>query len=277
MRSRKGRGSGRGDTPDPGRNLLLCAALVALLPSVRPAAAAEPTRAHYEAYAGGLNVLRMDADFTITAQDYRVHTVLRTAGTLSAVMRAEQDTTVQGRFVGNRPQPARFYSYGHSRGRQRVTQVDYPAGQPDIRQLIPPAEGDEREPVPPEQQRNTVDTLSAMAQLIRQVGSTGRCEGKVMTFDGRRLAELSARTAGQEVLEPTSRSSFSGPALRCDFVGRQIAGFKKDEDRQALARPRTGSAWFAPLVPGGQPVPVRVSFRTGLFGDAVMYIANKPG
>ena len=116
-----------------------------------------------------------------------------------------------------------------------------------------------------------------MAQLVRQVGSTGRCEGKVMTFDGRRLAELSARTAGREVLEPNSRSSFSGPALRCDFVGRQLAGFKKDEDRQELAKPKTGSAWFAPLSPGGQPVPVRVSFRTGLFGEAVMYIANDKG
>ena len=253
--------------------------LLPLVPAVAAgaAAAAEPIRAHYEVYAGGFNVIKLDADFTLTPQDYRIHMVLRTAGTLSAVLRAEQDTTVQGRFVANRPQPIRFYSYGHSRGRQRITLVDYPAGQPDIRQLVPPAADDEREPVPPDQQRNTIDTLSAMAQLVRQVGSTGRCEGKVVTFDGRRLAELSARTAGQEVLAPNDRSSFSGPALRCNFVGRQLAGFKKDEDRQKLDQPRTGSAWFAPLTPGSQPVPVRVTFQTGLFGDAVMYIANDKG
>ena len=112
-----------------------------------------------------------------------------------------------------------------------------------------------------------------MAQLVRQVNATGRCEGRSRTYDGRRLAELTARTAGREVLEQTSRSSFAGPALRCDFEGRQLAGFRLDADRTAAQRPRRGTAWFAATTPGGPMIPVRIQFETDLIGNLTMYLA----
>ena len=124
---------------------------------------------------------------------------------------------------------------------------------------------------------NTIDTLSAMASLINQVNTTGRCEGKATTFDGRRLAQLEARTAGEQVLERTGRSNFAGKALRCDFVGRQLAGFNLDDDRERLQRPQSGTAWFAAVTPGGPKIPVRVAFQTRWFGEATMYVTGKPG
>ena len=45
------------------------------------------------------------------------------------------------------------------------------------------------------------------------------------TFDGRRAVEIQARTVGEELLEPTDRSSFGGKALHCDFSGRMVSGF----------------------------------------------------
>lgn len=234
--------------------------------------AASPIRAHYAAYSTGLNVAQLDAEFAVSARDYRVRLAFRTVGTLRVVVRSENETVVDGVFVGDRPQPRQFFSQGLLRGRQRVTQIDYAGGQPTVRQLIPPNE-DEREPIPAADQANAVDSLSAMAQLVRQVNATGGCEGRSRTFDGRRLAELAVRTVGTEVLDPTSRSTYAGPALRCDFEGRQLGGFMLDGDRAALQRPQRASAWFAATTPGGPLIPVRIRFETRIVGDVLLYLA----
>ena len=240
-------------------------------PAAQPAPAAE-TRVGYAAYAAGLNVLTMQAAFAVGPQAYSVHLVLDTAGLFGAVVHSHSDSTATGRFAQERAEPQRFYSWGDTRGRRRITQIDYPGGEPKIVQLVPPISEDDRDPVPPAQTAGTLDSLSAMAELIHLAASTGHCDGTARLYDGRRLSELSARTVGQEVLAPSDRSSFSGPALRCDFEGRQLAGFVHDADETELKQVQHGSAWLARLVPGGALLPVRISFQTRWFGAATMYV-----
>ena len=245
--------------------------LVALLFSATPAQALE---AHYQAYAAGLNVIEMDARFDIGADRYKIELDYRTVGSFGLLAGAQQKTVVQGRMERGKAIPDTFLSNGMWRGSPRITAIDYPAGLPEVRQLVPP-NATEREPVPTDRQANTMDTLSAMATLIAQVNATGRCDGNLTTFDGRRLASLESRTSGMQPLEPTGRSSYAGPTLRCDLVGRQLAGFMLDEDRERLLRPQTGTAWFASVMPGAPMIPVRVAFRTRWFGEATMYLAPK--
>lgn len=254
------------------RCLLLPLLLLPLRPvAAQPAPGAE-TRVGYAAYAAGLNVLALQAAFAVGPEAYRVRLVLDTAGMFGMVVHSHSDSTANGTFSGERARPERFYSWGDTRGRRRVTQIDYPGGQPKLVQQVPPPNEEEREPVPPARTADTVDSLSAMALLIHMVASTGRCDGSVQLYDGQRLSELSAHTAGREVLEASSRSSFAGPALRCDFEGRQLAGFVRDADEAELKRVQHGSAWLAPVVPGGPVVPVRISFQTRWFGQATMYV-----
>lgn len=248
--------------------------LAALALLVLAVARAEPVHVRYAAYAAGLNALNMDADFDVTPQSYRVHLAYRTVGTVGVLVRSQQDTVAEGRFVASRPVPQRFFSAGTLRGTPRVTQIDYAAGQPTVRQLQPSNDG-EREAVLPAAQAGTIDTLSAMAQLMQQVNASGRCDNRARTFDGRRLAEMESRTAGQEVLAPTRRSGFAGPALRCDFEGRQTGGFMLDGDRAVLSRPQRGSAWFAAPAPGGPMIPVRIVFAARLVGEVTMYLAPR--
>jgi len=242
-----------------------------LLLSAAPACA-EPVRAHYQTYAAGLQVLVMDADWDVEPATYRVHLAFHTVGALSLAFSSRNDSVAEGRFEAGRVLPRRFFSAGTQRGVQRVTQIDYPAHDPQIRQLVPPND-EERDPVPPAEQAGTADTLSALAQLIRNVNLTGRCDGQVRTFDGRRLGELAVHTGPVQELEATSRSSYTGPALRCDFEGRQIGGFVHDADPATLRRPQRGTAWFASAVPGGPKLPVRIEFQTHWFGAATMYLA----
>ena len=91
-------------------------------------------------------------------------------------------------------------------------------------------------------------------------------------FAGGRLSQITVRTAGSQVLPPTSRSSFQGSALRCEFDGVLLAGFRYEDDRARAARPQHGVAWLAALSLGGPMLPVRIQFATRFFGDATMYL-----
>jgi hypothetical protein len=238
------------------------------------AAVAQPTQlALYDTYAGGLHVASAEADFRIGATDYQMKLDYHTTGVVGFFYRGHQMNTVSGAWNGMQPVPSRFFGEGVWRGASRIADIAYDHGKPVIRQLVPP-NADEREPVPDSLQANSVDTLSALAELIRAVAATGRCELRVRTYDGRRETEIEAHTVGEETLERSERSGFGGKALRCDFAGRLIAGFKFDGDRETDGKPLHGTAWLASVVAGAPPVPVRMAFETRWFGYANMYLVS---
>ncbi len=251
--------------------MLIRLAAAAVLAAFPACAQSTPVSLKYEAYSHGFNVVDLQTTMDIAPTTYRVSLSFHLVGLIGTLMHADSQTTVDGRFNGNTAAPRELFSSGHMHGDPRVTQIDWRGGQPTITQLIPTVEED-RDPVPLSDQLNTIDTLSAMAELLRDVATNNRCDLSSRTFDGRRLSIITARTVGQETLEPTSRSSFHGPALRCDFEGRQLAGFVHDADVETLKRPQHGTAWFASVTPGGPPVPVRITFQTRAFGDATMYV-----
>lgn len=250
-------------------------ALLVGIPAVASAQPADPAlHAHYAAYSNGLNVVELDARLALTLQSYRLELTYRTTGLVGALVHVHGDTRVEGSFGPNRPLPRELFSNGNVRGVPHVTQIEWIKGKPTVVQMVPPIAQDDRDPVPEADQIGTVDSLSAIAEIMRSVAATGHCDGSLNTFDGRRLADLSAHTAGMEDLPPTSRSSFSGRALRCDFTGRQLGGFTHGVNRAELQKLQHGSAWFASVRPGEQPIPVRFSFQTRAFGEATAYLAN---
>ncbi len=253
----------------------LAVLVASLLPTGLLRAEPAPVQLSYATYIGGLNALDLDASIAISAQTYRLHVSYRLTGMVGAIVHGEGASTVDGRFQAGQAVPRSLFSTGHFRGRPYVVQLDWQGGRPMVTQMAPP-EKTEREPVPEEQQLHTVDGLSALASLLHQVATTGRCDGALRTFDGRRLSEFVARTVGEETLPETDRSTFKGAALRCDFDGQQLAGFPLDGDRAEQQRVQHGSAWFASLNPGEPPVPVRISFGARSFGQATMFLTARP-
>jgi Protein of unknown function (DUF3108) len=246
--------------------------MFALAPSAAPAQVAQLQLA-YNIYAGGIEVMQMSASFGLGPWNYQIDLDYHTTGLVGLLYRGQQSNSVRGVWEDGQAAPLKVFGDGVWRGQRYRTLIDYVHGLPQIKDLRP-SQGTEREPVPPERQRNTVDTLSALVQLIRKVDRSGSCETVVHTYDGRRLLEIVAHTGGLETLEPTGRSIFSGPALRCDFEGRVLAGFLLGRDDTEHRTPLHGSTWLAQIRPGAPLLPVRIGFQTRWFGRATMYLTG---
>ena len=246
-----------------------------LLPCAALAQPPAPSTYHasYETYAVGIMVAEVDSGFGFGPESYRLNLGYHTTGVAALFARGHQFDSVSGSWKGEQAVPDRFVGKGRWHGDDRVVEMDYPHGQPVIRQLVPPTLA-EREPVPRSLQANSIDALSALAELIHVVKDTGRCETTVRTYDGWRAVEIEAHTVGEQTLAPTSRFSFAGKTLRCDFSGRLVAGFKLGDDRTLAQKPMHGSAWLASVVPGAPPLPVRITFESRWFGDTTMYLTG---
>jgi hypothetical protein len=258
--------------------LRLATLLAMLLPW--PGLAAEPpafapvtVHMDYTGGAFGLNVMQLQAAVAMDAAGYRIDVTFHTVGLLAFFVHSEQHIVVWGVWRDDRAEPVRFWSWGHLRGAPRETLIDYEGGQPLIRRLTPPDEAD-REPVSEAERGDSIDTLSAIAYLVRHVAETGACDGHTRVFDGRRVSEIEARTVGPAMVARGEGGGFQGQTLRCDFAGQQLAGFMHDDGLAWQRRAHHGSAWIAKVVPGGPPIPVRLIFETRWVGDVAMTLTD---
>jgi hypothetical protein len=233
------------------------------------AASALPTQMHFEMYAAGIHIANVDTEFSVGDRNYQMHTEYHTTGVASLFNHALIDNNVTGLVAGNAVHPQRLFVHGVFRGEHRLADIDFSRGSPLVLQLRP-ADTNERGPVPPTLLAGSMDNLSAMVNLMHTVATTGGCNISARIYDGHKVTDFETRTGGMENLGPYHGSMFTGPALRCDFVGTVMAGAKIDDP--ADARQTHGSTWLARLNGGTMPQPVRMSLETRWFGDAVMYL-----
>lgn len=226
----------------------------------------------YAVYGRGFHALDVAVDLRLTRQGYSVRLNNRSAGFLSLMMHTDVTSTVTGRFIPHGVQPMHFESSGYSRGAQRDTVLDYVDGNPVIR-VLTPAEP-KRDPVDPAQTRGSIDTLSAMAEMVHQVQESGSCDGRALVFDGLRLSRVSSVTAGRQAVTPDGRSPYAGTALRCDFISLEIGGFLHNEDEASMRAPRHGSAWVSPIIRDAPALPLRITFEHPKLGLATMFLTR---
>ena len=263
--------------PDDSAWMRLLPILVfALIPLAASAAGTRGvTRADlsYQAYALGLHILNLNAYFGLGPWNYQIDAKFRTTGLASLFNSGHDFLTVRGHWQDGRAAPEQFVSEGEWRGTPHRVVVDY-GTRPEVRTLLPPNPRD-REPVPLALQAGSSDLLSALATLVHRVTETGSCETVARVYDGRTFSILASRSAGSQVLARTGRSSFSGPALRCEFQGRVVAGFRAGHQPDTQRPTLHGSVWLADaMAPSSAPVPVRISCDTRWFGEITLYLTK---
>lgn len=237
-------------------------------------ASASPTELHlrYAIYVHGFHAMQANAAFRVDGGTYDVELEDHSIGLLGAFVASRTASHADGTVAGSTLQPRRFASAGFSRGANRQTVIDYAAGAPEVR-VLSPVEPD-RDRVAPQASRGAVDTLTAMATLLELVAQRHSCDGTLRVFDGARLSVLTSRTAGETVAPPTDRSPYAGPALRCDLSSLQIGGFLHNSDYARAHQAQSGSAWVAPVAPGGQYVPIRATFTTLDHGPVAVFLVS---
>ena len=228
----------------------------------------------YRGSVAGVDVMELRSGIELRDDGYAVGVAFRTLGMLDLVMHGDTRSRVDGVWRGNRAMPTAYESAGVFRGRPRRTEITYPDGQPHVL-VLEPQQDIERDPVPSDLQQGTIDALSALADLERMVSETGRCDGELRVFDGRRLASFVGSTGPMETLGPGDGLSYAGPALRCDVVSRQIAGLPKDASPDdVVRRPQLDQVWFAQPQPGMPPIPVRISVELRLLGHLTLVLTQ---
>lgn len=242
----------------------------------KPAAAANSgqTTAIYRVYNHGLHVVDATADYTLSDLGYGIRTTLHAGGFMSLFLRMDIQSMAQGRFDHDWVQPLDYESNGYSRGKHRSVVLHYADDAPHI-VTLDPKESD-REAVPQSDLSHAMDTLSAMALLLENVRHTGKCDGKAQVFDGLRLSAMTSQGPFKGNVPDSFGQKFKGPALRCDFVGQQEAGFIKDSSHlAAMKAPHPGSAWFQDI-PGVGLTAVRVEFEHPKLGEMTAVLDRTP-
>lgn len=254
--------------------IVAAAALAVVFPP--SSARAEAVLARYDVRARGVSVMQAEVLFDLAGPGYAVRTRVRPVGVGSVFAGGgEQVSATEGSWRGADPLPRRHSSEGEWRGARRAVHLDYApsgsGGAPTLRMLEPPLEP-EREPVPEALKRGTVDSLSAVAKLLRAVAQTGRCEGEAPVYDGRRRSDFRAWTESMDQL-PRGQGAFAGPALRCAFLGRLVAGRHAAQERDGGRPPQPVVAWVARPLPDRAAVPVLIEMPTRWFGTVRVVLA----
>lgn len=216
-------------------------------------------------YAIGFTLGKMDIDATISGDEYRVAANLETQGLVNALWRSQIQATASGKLTPKTFTPSLYDSLSAGRGdKKQQVSLSYEDGNPHL--FAEPLYSTTGYEVKPEDARNTLDPLSAVALIASGVGARegNPCALTAPIFDGRRRYNIEM-TKVRDVEVKMDNGLYQGKAVRCDIRYHQIAGFKphllKDEDSFPVIH-----AWIAsfPSDAAGRDytVPVRVWAET---------------
>ena len=120
--------------------------------------------------------------------------------------------------------------------------------------------------------RGTVDNLTAYLRLERQIAAKGTCALTVPVFDGRYRYDLVFQDAGKQALSPEHSQHLEVTTITCRMTLRTSGPDNAEQSEGA----RSGTFWYAPLLPGDVVVPVRMQLDTQI-GVVDAYLAELHG
>jgi len=256
--------------------LLAFASLLALAVGVLrgPAAAEDRVEMRFEGFGvAGLHVVTTHTAIEETSAAYVIETQFQTAGAAGIFLTVFGQSWVRGQLAEGKPRPEAFQSDVRRNGVDRRLQVDYRADGTVIGSATPPAT-EPVTPVPADQLRGTVDSVTAFYQLERQLARGGGCALKIPVFDGRHRYDLQFSDAGRPILTPAANQNFAGLTQACRMARQEIGGFFVD--RSHIEGVRAGTIWYARLVPGDSLIPVRIDMQSEI-GDVAIYLSELRG
>jgi len=238
--------------------LLVCGGLLGSCWLGPPAAADGLITTRMEVFGfAGVHVLELRGSTVEAGDRYSVALSFATEGLANVFVDLTTQAEATGRIVDGVAEPDQFRNDSRRNGVERHTRLDY---RPDgtVTAKVEPAPPD---PIAPARTRDTIDNLTAYFRLERRLARTDSCVMRARVFDGRHAYDLVFTDAGRQLLAPSSRQNFTGPAIACHMERHIWPGFT---DPEADEGARSGTIWYARLIPGDLLVPVRTHMDTQL-------------
>jgi hypothetical protein len=212
-------------------------------------------------YAGGITLGKMDLDATVRGSDYHAVSNLQTSGIVNAFWQAQIQATSSGKVgvKGLNPELYDSFDIGHAGKKQEVS-LTYENGNPP-RLFADPVYETRGYDVKPDQQKGTVDPLSAVVLIVTGAGADAAnpCSLVAPVFDGRRRYNIEMSKA-KELDIKMDNGLYAGKGLLCRVKYNQIAGYKPNVIKKNEEFPVI-NAWVATFPGAGgrsYSVPLKV-------------------
>jgi uncharacterized protein DUF3108 len=196
-------------------------------------------------YAAGITIGKVDMDATIRGGEYHVVSNLNTSGVVNAFWKSQIQATSSGKIGIKTLEPALYDSFdtNHASHKQEVS-LSYESGSPP-HLYAQPAYKTRGYEVPPEQQKDTLDPLSAVMFLTSGVAVSAEnpCDVTMPVFDGRRRYNVELSKVSNTNIS-MDNGLYRGHGVLCSVKYRQLAGFKPNIIKQNESFPPI-QAWIA--------------------------------
>ncbi|MGO4907280.1 DUF3108 domain-containing protein [Pseudorhodobacter sp. W20_MBD10_FR17] len=186
--------------------------------------------------------------------NYAVSGVLKSAGLAAMFRKISYTATAKGAVSGSRYTPFSYVEKSDNGKKQSTSKMTYTRGVPSAVQYTPAREAREKE-VSPATQGGTVDTLTALYAILRDVDAGQECRISLKMYDGRYVSSIA-----------TSKPQAKGKSVICSGQYRRIAGFKPDDMAERTTFPF--SLTYQPAANGRMRV-TEVAMES-LYGKAAM-------
>lgn len=240
-----------------GRCVRVAAILAGAVAAGAAGSAGAQTRYDYDVYVGGSQVADLRVTVDRVGDRYRMVSEIELVGLAAILSDWKARGEAEGALTGARPVPVRYASYNLVRGENRRVEIAYDAGTVAEVIAVPSNEEDARDPVSPDQQRGTVDPLSA---VLAASLSPADCGGDRRLFDGRRLTEIRVQSATSAAAPVTDYGIYAGPATLCRVSIVRTGGTSRQWEGERQT-PSDVSIWLAPVA-DDLAVPVRLEAET---------------
>jgi hypothetical protein len=148
---------------------------------------------------------------------YAVSGVLKSAGLAALLRKISYTATVKGTVTGAGFTPSSYVEQADTGKKKSSSTMSYTRGVPSAVQYTPPREDRERD-VDPATQRGTVDTLTALYAILRDVDAGQECRVNLPMYDGRYVSSIA-------LSQPVKTNG----GVTCSGLYKRIAGFKPEE------------------------------------------------
>jgi hypothetical protein len=203
---------------------LIGAASTAVFATIFQSVQAETTRMHFDVTIIGLKAGELRYTLQKDDTSYAASGLLYPTGLAATMTTFLYDVTVTGSHKGDQYFPSRYSEKSDTGKRKEEREIIYRSGVPNIRsaKLAKPHWLD------PKTQKGTLDPMTAIFEILRDVDHEKLCDQDVTLFDGARRVRIAL-----------SNPKEAGTRAICDGVYSREGGFSKNELKQGKTFPFT--------------------------------------